>query len=210
MRKKLVLIGAGGHAKSVVDSIDEDKIELLGFIDENKVGTHFGYEIFGKDFSVVPNYTECYYLVSIGNVEIRKMWYERILGQGLKTLNIIDKTAIISKSAKIGTGNYIGKFAVVNSDSVIGDNNIINTKALIEHECKIGNHTHISTGSIINGNVIVDDGVFFGSCAMTAAQVHLGRYSTIGAGGVVIEDIPAGATAVGVPAKVIKTKEVLY
>lgn len=207
MRKKLILIGAGGHAKSVIDSIDEDEMELLGFIDEYKAGTHFGYTIFGRNFDDVPDYMECHYFVSIGDARMRKMWYERILKEGLKTVNIIDKTAIISKSAKIGTANYIGKLAVINADSVIGNNNIINTKALVEHECKIGNHTHMSTNSIINGNVVVDDGVFFGSCAMTAASVYLGKYSVIGAGGVVIRDIPAGATAVGVPAKVIKINE---
>lgn len=208
MRKKLILIGAGGHAKSVVDSIIEEEIELVGFIDENKTGEHFGYPILGKTFSDVENYKDYYYLVSIGDVYFRKAWYERILACGLKTLNIIDKTALISKSVKIGTANYIGKYTVINADASIGDNNIINTKALIEHECHIGNHTHMSTGSTVNGNVVVGDGVFFGSCAITAAQVHLGKYSTIGAGGVVVGDIPAGATAVGVPARVIKMREI--
>ena len=207
-RKKLIMIGAGGHAKSVVDSINEDEIELVGFIDENKVGEHFGYPIFGNKIDEIPNFRDYYYFVSIGDARFRKLWYERVVELNLKTLNIIDKTAVISKSARIGTANYIGKFAVINADSVIGDNNIVNTKALIEHECRVGNHIHLSTGSIINGNVVVEDGVFFGSCAMTAAMVRLGKYSVIGAGGVVICDIPAGATSVGVPARVIKMREV--
>lgn len=207
MRKKLVIIGAGGHSKSVVDSIDEEEIELYGFVDAVKKGLHLGVEIFGSRIEDVPNYSECYYIVAIGDVIARRNWFKRICEKGLKTLNVIDKTAIISKSARIGTANYIGKLAVINADSEIGDNNIINTKALIEHECKVGNHTHMSTSSIINGNVVVGDGVFFGSCAMTAAQVTLGEYSVIGAGGVVINDIPAWTTAVGVPARVIKTRE---
>ena len=208
MRKKLILIGAGGHAKSVVDSIDESEIELVGFIDENKEGEHFGYPILAKSFEDIENYGDYYYLISIGDVYFRREWYKRVTAAGLKTLNIIDKTALISKSAKIGTANYIGKYTVINADAQIGNNNIINTKALIEHECRIGNHTHMSTGSTVNGNVVVGDGVFFGSCAITAAQVHLGKYSTIGAGGVVVGDIPEGATAVGVPARVIKIKEI--
>ena len=206
--KKLILIGAGGHAKSVIDSINEEEIELVGFIDENKTGEHFGYPILGNKIDDVPHYEDYYYLVSIGDVHFRKMWYERVVSLNLKTLNIIDKTALISKSARIGTANYIGKLAVINSDSEIGDNNIVNTKALIEHECRIGNHTHMSTGSTLNGNVVVEDGVFFGSCAITAAMVHLGKYSIIGAGGVVVNDIPAGATAVGVPARVIKMRKI--
>lgn len=207
MRKKLVIIGAGGHAKSVVDSINEDEIELIGFVDANKVGEHCGKPIFGKSVEDVPCYKDVYYIIGIGDVLARRSWYRRICDMGLKTLNVIDKTAIISKTAKIGTANYIGKLAVINADAVIGDNNIINTKALIEHECRVGSHTHMSTSSLVNGNVIVGDGVFFGSCAMTAAQVTLGEYSIIGAGGVVIKDIPEWTTAVGVPARVIKTRE---
>ncbi len=207
MRKKLVIIGAGGHAKSVVDSIDDTEIELFGFIDMAKEGYHCGVPIFGSKIEHVPNYKDQYYIIGIGDVIARREWYRRICDMGLKTLNVIDKTAVIAKNVQIGTANYIGKLAVINADAKVGNNNIINTKALIEHECRVGDHTHISTASLVNGNVVVGDGVFFGSCAMTAAQVTLGEYSIVGAGGVVIKDIPAWTTAVGVPAKVIKIRE---
>ena len=125
--KKLILIGAGGHAKSVADSIDTLKYELCGFIDSNKKGTHLGLPIFGAKLEDIPNYEEYSYFVSIGDVGYRKLWFDRIRERGLRIINIVDSSAVISASAKIGIGNFIGKMAVINADAEIGNNNIINT-----------------------------------------------------------------------------------
>jgi len=204
--EKLILIGAGGHSKSVVDSIDTNKYELCGFLDENKTGIHLNLPIFGEKIEDIDNFEQYSYFVAIGGVDSRKIWFERIKRKGLKTINIIDKTSIVSKSAKIGTGNFIGKHAIINANSVIGDNNVINTKALVEHECIVGNHTHLSTNSIINGNVIVRDCVFLGSSSVCNGQLSLGVSAVIGSGSVVITDVEPFTTVVGVPARVIKRR----
>lgn len=203
---KLIMIGAGGHSKSVADSVRPDQYELCGFIDENKVGMHIGLPIYGKAITDVPDYKNYVYFVSIGDVGFRKMWYKRIKEYGLSVVNIIDPTALISTSAKIGEGNFIGKFAIINADSIIGNNNVINTKALIEHECFIGNHTHISTNSTINGNVIVHDSVFLGSTAVCNGQLEIGEHAVIGSGTVIIKNVEPYTTVVGVPGRIVKRR----
>lgn len=205
--KKLILIGAGGHAKSVADSINKSEYELCGFIDSNKKGTHMGLPIWGTELDDIPNYEEYCYFVSIGDVGYRKLWFDRLRERRLSIINIIDSSAIISASAKMGIGNFIGKMAVINADAEIGNNNVINTKALIEHECKVGDHNHLSTNSVINGNVIVGNSVFLGSSSVCNGQLKIGSNAIIGSGSVIIKDVPENVTVVGVPARVIKRRD---
>lgn len=205
--EKLILIGAGGHAKSVVDAISLNTYKLCGFIDENKTGYHMGLPILGRSIEEVTDYRNFSYFVAIGDVRVRKKWFEHIKMLGLHTINIIDTTAVVSKWATIGTGNFIGKLAVINAGSVIGDNNVINTKALVEHECRIGNHTHISTNATVNGNVVVGDGVFMGSTSVCNGQLSIGEYAVIGSGSVMIRDVEPYTTVVGAPARVIKRRK---
>lgn len=205
--KKLILIGAGGHAKSVADSIDKLEYELCGFIDSHKKGIHIGVPIFGTEVEDIPNYEKYSYFVSIGDVGYRKLWFDKIKEQGLNIINIIDSTAIISASVKMGIGNFIGKMAIINAGAEIGNDNVINTKALIEHECKVGDHNHLSTNSVINGNVIVGNSVFIGSSSVCNGQLKIGSNTVIGSGSVIIKDIPEKVTVVGVPARVIKRRD---
>ena len=121
--KKLILIGAGGHAKSVADSINKSEYELCGFIDSNKKGMHMGLPILGTGLEDIPNCEKYSYFVSIGDVGYRKLWFDRIRERRLNIINIIDSSAIISASAKMGIGNFVGKMAVINADVEIGNKN---------------------------------------------------------------------------------------
>ena len=205
--ENLIIVGAGGHSKSVSDSINQLQYKLCGFIDENKKGYHMGVPILGNRIECVSEYKKYKYFVAIGDVNYRKIWFEKIVAMGLDVINIVDKSAIISTSASIGIGNFIGKMVIINADVKIGNNNVINTKALVEHECKVGNHNHLSTNSVINGNVIVEDNVFFGSSSVCNGQLKIGHDAIIGSGSVIIEDVPSMATVVGVPARVIKRRD---
>ncbi len=207
MRDKLIIIGAGGHSKSVVDSVNQELYQIEGFLDDNKSGMHLGYPIFGKKIDDIPEYQKYKYFVAIGDIAPRKMWYERLQKYGVNTINIIDKTAVISSSAKLGTGNFVGKCAVINADVTIGDNNVINSKALVEHECVVGSHTHLSTNSAINGNVVIEDCVFLGSSAVCIGQLKVGENTVIGAGSIIIRDVEPNVTVVGVPGRVIKRRD---
>ncbi len=204
--EKIILIGAGGHSKSVADAIDRTKYQLCGFLDENKTGTHMGLPIFGADIRSIPDYQTYKYFVAIGDVNCRKLWFQKVRAMGLELINIIDTSAIISGSARIGIGNFIGKMVIINADAVIGDNNVINTRALVEHECRVGSHNHLSTNSVINGNVVVEDSVFLGSSSVCNGQLTIGHDAVIGSGSVVIADVPPMVTVVGVPARIIKRR----
>jgi sugar O-acyltransferase (sialic acid O-acetyltransferase NeuD family) len=201
--KKLILIGAGGYAKSVLDSLDIYNYEFVGFIDDYKAGTHLGYQILGDNISSIENPEEFYYFVSIGDNEKRQYWYDLLKKNNLRVINVIDTSAMISKKATIGEGNFIGKMAIINSDAHIGNNCVINTKALLEHGCHIKNNVNVSTNTVLNGDVRIENGVFFGSCSVINGQLTVGEHAIIGSGSVVVKNVEPNTIVVGVPAKIL-------
>lgn len=203
--KNLIIIGAGGYAKSVIDSIDKHVFHIYGFIDDYKTDKfHLGYPILGKNIKCIKNSNNFFYFIAIGDNEKRLNWYKKLKKNNLELVNIIDKSAIISNHAKIGEGCFVGKMAIINSKAKIGDNCIINTRALIEHGCTIGNNVNISTNSVLNGDVKVGDSAFIGSCSVVNGQLSIGQNVIVGSGSVVISNIENNCTVVGIPAKVIK------
>lgn len=203
--EKLIIIGAGGYAKSVLDSVDIYNYEIEGFVDEKTHNReHLGYPVLAHSLDELENSKKYVYFIAIGNNEKRKIWFDRIKERNLRIINVVDRSAIVSPKAVLGTGCFIGKFAVVNSMSVIGNNCIINTRALVEHGCSVGDHVNLSTNAVINGDVKIGDGSFIGSCSVTIGQLSIGNWSTVGAGAVVIHNVGDFVTVAGVPAKVIK------
>lgn len=203
--EKLILIGAGGYAKSVIDSVDIYNYEITGFIDEfSKERTHMGYPILAHSLDELKDNNKYVYFIAIGNNEKRKTWYERLKNCKLRMINVVDRSAIVSPRASLGNGCFIGKFAVVNSKASVGNNCIINTRSLVEHGCSLEDHVNLSTNAVINGDVKVGEGSFVGSSSVTIGQLSIGRWSTVGAGAVVIHNVGDNVTVAGVPAKVIK------
>lgn len=202
--EKLIIIGAGGYAKSVLDSVNMDIYEIVGFVDEfSAKEKHLGYPILAKDVTELENNLDFVYFIAIGDNKKRKIWYDKIKKYNLRLINIIDKTAIVSPRAILGEGCFIGKFAIVNSKAQIGNNCIVNTRALVEHGCFVSDHANLSTNTVINGDVQVGTGSFIGSCSVTIGQLKIGKWSTVGAGAVVIRNVADEVTVVGVPAKEI-------
>lgn len=203
--EKIIIIGAGGYAKSVLDSVDYYNYRIKGFLDEFCMEEeHLGYPILWHSLDEVENPEKYFYFVSIGDNMRRKVWYDRLKSRHLRLLNVVDKSAIISPEAKIGSGCFFGKMSVVNSNAIIGDNCIINTKSLVEHGCIVHNHANISTNAVINGDVEVGEGAFVGSSSVTIGQRTIGDWAIVGAGAVVISNVASKVTAAGIPAKVIR------
>nr|WP_318717312.1 acetyltransferase [uncultured Treponema sp.] len=201
----LVLIGAGGYAKSVLDSIDYYNYKLEGFLDEfTSEKEHLGVPVIAHSLEEIPNKEKLFYFIAIGNNINRKRWYDKLKENRLRLINIVDRSAIISPRANIGTGCFVGKMAVINSMSTVGDNCIINTKALVEHGCTVGSHVNLSTNSVINGDVMVGEGSFIGSGSVTLGQKTIGSWSTVGAGAVVTKNVGDNVTVAGVPARILK------
>lgn len=194
--KKLLLIGAGGHAKSCIDVIENSRTYtiggLIGLPDELGI-TINGYEVIGIDselYKLSKKYT--YALISIGQVKNHKPRYElfnKALTAGFKLVTILAPSAYVSKRSSLGEGTLVSHGAVINSMVNIGVNCIINSNSLVEHDAQIGNHCHISTGAIINGQVSIGHGSFIGSGAVVREGVSIGKNVFVGAGKIVTKNL---------------------
>lgn len=169
-KEKIILIGGGGHCKSVIDVIESTgKYLIFGIIDikENIGKKILGHEIIGCDDNIPSLIKQCAnFHISFGHIksnELRVKTFNAIKTYGGKFPVIISPVTYVSKHAQIAEGTIVMHHAFINAGVKIGSNTIINSKALIEHDAVIGNHCHISTGSIINGGVEVGDNTFFGS-----------------------------------------------
>ena len=187
MKKKILLIGGGGHCHSVIDVIEqENKCTIAGIIDKKElVGQDvLGYKIIGCDDDLPELFKKYKYaIVTIGQIKsnIRKVkLFTMIKKIGFKSPVIISPLAYVSKHAFIDEGTVIMHQALVNSNVKIGKNCIINSKALIEHDSTIEDNCHISTAAIINGGVTVKEGTFFGSNATSKEYIEVSGFIKAG------------------------------
>jgi sugar O-acyltransferase (sialic acid O-acetyltransferase NeuD family) len=208
--QKLIIIGAGGYSKSVLDSLDGGRFTLSGFIDERmNLCNHLGYPVLGHSLEDIRNASQYVYFIAIGNNKKRKYWHDLLKKAHLHVINVIDSTAIVSPMATIGEGCFVGKYAVVNAGATVGDDVVVNTMALVEHGCVICDHANLSTKSVVNGDVTVGEGCFIGSNSVTIGQRSIGDWTIVGAGATVIHNAPSGVTLAGVPARIVR-EEAIY
>ncbi len=206
MKQKLIIIGAGGFAKAVIDSLDHEKYEIKGFIDTFKIGEHQGYPILGENLNIIYEPNQYVYFIAIGDPDCRALWMNLLEEKQLSTINVIDRTSIISERSKLGTCIYVGKMAIINCDSELEDGVVINTRALVEHGNYISYCTNVSTNVVLNGDVSVGIKSFIGSCTVVNGQLKIGNSSIIGSGSVVIRDIPDNVVVAGSPTKFIRAR----
>jgi sugar O-acyltransferase (sialic acid O-acetyltransferase NeuD family) len=209
---KLIIIGAGGYAKSVLDSLETYQYDVIGFIDDLKpVGTqHLGYPILANSIGDVAAGETFSYFIAIGHNVKRKAYYDELKARNFTLINVIDRHAIVSRHAKIGSGCFIGKLAVVNNGAVIGNDCVINTRSTIEHGCSIHDHVNVSTNATLNGDVVCEEGCFVGSHAVINGQLTIGAWALVGSGTVVIRDVRPDSTVVGTPAHEIISDSLKY
>lgn len=176
---KLLLIGGGGHCKSVIDVVEQQNLyQIVGIIDKIElVGQKLlGYEIIDCDENLLRYLGLRNAHISVGHIKSNKARVN--LFHYLKKLEfilptIVSPTAYVSKHARIEEGTVVMHGALVNADAKIGKNCIINTNALIEHDAIIEDHCHISTAAVINGGVVVKENTFFGSNATTKEYIEV-------------------------------------
>ncbi|MCW7497014.1 NeuD/PglB/VioB family sugar acetyltransferase [Leptospira levettii] len=166
----IILIGGGGHCKSVIDVIQaENRFSIIGIIDSSlSIGSKvLGIEIMGDD-SILPDLVKQGYQfhITIGQIKTnhaRKRIADQLLQLGAVLPNIISPFARVSAFASLGVGVTVMHGVTIQSEAQVGDFTIINDHALLEHEVKVGKFCHIATGAIVNGNVKLGDDVFVGS-----------------------------------------------
>jgi UDP-perosamine 4-acetyltransferase len=204
--EKIIIYGAGGHCKVVIDAIEnQKKYEIIGIVDDNKnkLGKDCeGHSIIG-DFSILKNnkFSGCKILIAITNSKIISKIYTKINTLGYSFGVVIHPKAIIAKNVTIGTGTMVMANAVINPNVRIGSCVVINTSAIVEHDCIIDDFVHIAPGVHLAGAVKIGKTSMVGIGSTIIESKQIGENSIIGAGAVVIKNIPDNVTAIGVPAK---------
>lgn len=202
--KKVTIIGGGGHAKVLIDCIEEENKYTINFvIDDNPALQQvLNYNVYRRNY---PGYQpQAKTIIGIGNCTIRKKIAEEIPAEYITTIH---PTAIISKYATVGKGSQVLAGAIINAGAIIGDHCIINTGTVVEHDCILGDYVHLSPNTAIGGGVKIGACTQIGIGASVIQNINIGSNVIIGAGAVVVSDIPDQCTAVGVPAKPIKFHE---
>lgn len=204
IKKKIVLIGSGGHARACIQVIEElGEFLISGLIGlPNEVNSeHFGYKVIGSD-SDLPAISKTidHAVITVGqisNPEIRMRLFEKADAVGFTLPTIISKSAQISPHAVIGKGCMIMNGVVINSGAQIGQNCIINTRALIEHDVVVGHHCHISTGVIVNGATRIGSKTFIGSGSVIKNGLVIGDNCLVGMGTVVVKNLKDNSRKIG-------------
>ncbi len=206
----LILIGGGGHCKSVLEAAESVGYEILGVLDMPEyVGKEIlSTKVIGTDDDI-PSYADkAEFVITVGfikNPAIRIKLYNKVKKAGGKLATIIASSAYVSKYATIGEGTVVLHQAFVNAGARVGNNVILNTATNIEHDAVIGNHCHISTGTMVNGECKVGKRCFIGSQSVLANCITVGDDIIVGAGSFVRNSIYEKGIYSGNPA-ILKKK----
>ncbi|MBP5307060.1 MAG: NeuD/PglB/VioB family sugar acetyltransferase [Paludibacteraceae bacterium] len=202
--KPIILIGGGGHCKSVIEAIGNER-EILGILDKPElVGQKvLDIPVIGCDDDMASFASKADFIITIGfikNAELRIRLYDSVKNCGGHLATVIASTAHVSKHATIGEGTVVMHRAFVNAGAVVGDNVILNTFCNIEHDAVIGNQCHISTGVMVNGDCRVGHNVFVGSGSVLANGISISDNIVVGAGSLVRKTLRTPGIYSGNPA----------
>lgn len=195
--KKLVLIGAGGHAKACIEIIesagDFSIAKIVGQPPELGLSI-LGHTIEHTDADLALLREEYQYaFIGIGqihNAEPRREMHSKLLNLGFQLPAVISKHAIVSDYAKIGAGSIVMNGAILNTDSKVERNVIINSASLVEHDVVVGDHCHVSPRVTINGGTTIGSGTFLGSGSVVRNGLEIGSNSFISMGSVITQSLP--------------------
>lgn len=201
---KVIIIGAGGHAKVVIATAQAAGYTVSGLYDDDPdrrgcsvlgltvLGTSGDIDVAGIDAAVL----------AIGNAMARRRLAQEL--KGLAWITLIHPAATVHETVRLGPGSVVFAGSVIQPDVELGAHVIVNSGASIDHDSKIGDFVHIAPGARLAGNVRVGEGSLVGIGSCVVPNTRIGDWSIIGAGAAVIDDIPDGVFAAGVPARILK------
>lgn len=196
----MYLYGAGGHAKVVIEILNQNKIPIGGIFDDiPSADSLLGHEIL--DASELRQLKDYEFIITIGNNKLRKKIAKKLGPTKFGT--VIHHTSNISESALINDGSLVTASVTINACCKIGDHCIINTGSVIDHDCQIDSYVHIGPNATLCGNIVIEEGALIGAGAVIGPGVKIGKWAIIGAGTVIIKDVPAFKTVVGAPVRYI-------
>lgn len=195
--EKIIILGKGGHAKSVVDAIErEGKYQIAGYIvnDEKIEQKGADYPVIGKDEDLEELFASGihYAVIGIGYLgkgTLRRKLYEKLKEIGYLLPIVCDPSAVLSKNVEIEEGTFIGKGAIVNAGAMVGKMCIINSGAIVEHDCFVGEFSHIAVGTVLCGDVFVGNDTLVGANATVIQGRRIDSGCIIGAGEVVRKNV---------------------
>lgn len=210
MDKNLILIGGGGHCKSVIEVAESCGYTILGILEQpSELGKEIsGYKVIGCDDDMAQWVDKAQFIVTVGSIKdpsLRKRLHDKVRDVGGKLATLIASTAYVSKRATVGEGSVVMHFAMVNADAKIGTGCIINTHSNIEHDAIVGDYCHISTGAMVNGGCVVGNDVFLGSQSVMANGTSICDGCVVGAGSLVRKSFRVKGIYSGNPA-ILKIK----
>jgi sugar O-acyltransferase, sialic acid O-acetyltransferase NeuD family len=205
MKKPLILVGGGGHCKSVIDVAESAGYSILGILDTAKnVGKKvLNYTIVGTDDDIVNYVDKALFVITVGQIKdakLRMKLYAKVINSHGQFATLIASTARVSRYSIIGDGTVVMHQAVVNADARVGVGCIINTFANIEHDAIINDFCHISTGAMVNGNCTLGKETFLGSQTVMVNGTSITEGCVIAAGTVIIKSILTKGVYFGNPA----------
>lgn len=206
--KKIIILGAGGHAKVLIDALLASNNHIYALTDANselKGSKVFGIPVIGNDAKILSyNADEILLVNGLGSTHstvLRKKVYNKWVSKGYEFKSVIHPKAVISNLANIGNGNQVLANAVINAGAILAENCIINTAAIVEHDCQISNHVHISPNATVLGNVKIGAESHIGAGATILQNLSVGERCLVGAGAVVVKSVATEQKVLGVPAK---------
>jgi UDP-perosamine 4-acetyltransferase len=200
----VVILGAGGHAKVVVELLRACGQTIVGLLDADPTPRQvLGVDVIGDDLRLAGLRRDgvAHAFVALGDNRLRAEVGRRLGELGFELVNAVSPQAIVSPSVRLGAGVAIMAGAVINAEGRIDDLAIINTGAAIDHDAWIGEAAHVAPGSALAGNVTVGRRAFLGIGCSVVPGVNIGDDAIVGAGACVLRDVEAATTAVGVPAQ---------
>ena len=202
-----ILVGAGGHAKVLLDCLRRQGTDVLGFLDADPAlrGTAYcGLPVLGSDAELDRYVPGSVLLVNaLGSTRPaanRRAIYDGLKASGHMFATVVHPAAAVGAGVVLGEGAQVMAGVVIQPDASIGANAILNTGAIVDHDCVIGAHVHVAPGCVLSGGVRVGDGSHLGTGAVVIQGIKIGAGCLVAAGAVVVRDVPDGAEVMGVPA----------
>lgn len=198
----VVVAGGGGHAKVVLSTLLAAGFSVQGILDDNE--ERWGQRIFGVPIlgplEMLREGSFPRAVIAIGDNRARQKIAQGFAGC-CEWVTAVHPHAFVHQSVQIGQGTVVFAGVVIQPDTIIGEHVILNTGVTVDHDCVIGNFVHLAPGVHLAGSVVVEEGSFLGIGSAVIPRKRVGRWATVGAGAVVIRDVPPLTTVVGVPAK---------
>jgi sugar O-acyltransferase (sialic acid O-acetyltransferase NeuD family) len=199
---RLLVVGAGGHAKVVVDAAQAAGLTVCGVVGRDTDPA----DVLGVPVASDPAVFDAdTFIVAVGDNTTRASMFADYLARGLSPASVVHPSAVVADGVTIGAGTLLAAGVVVNVGARIGDDAILNTGCTVDHDCEIGAHVHLGPGVNLCGAVTVGEGALLGVGACAIPGASIGEWSVVGAGSAVVAEIPARAVCGGVPARPLRS-----